>query len=841
MAAAPSSSREPARDPQCALAELARDVRWTWSHEADALWNAIDPAVWQATRNPWIVLQSAPRSRLSALVTEEPFRALLTRAAAARDHYLAGSAQRRTEAIAGGIPKTAYFSMEFGVGEALPLYAGGLGILAGDVLKTASDLGLPLVGIGLLYQSGYFRQLVDARGWQQESFPYNEPASLPIAPVLEDGAPVSLVIDFPGRQLRLRVWRARVGIVDLFLLDSNDPLNTPVDRGITGQLYGGGSEMRLAQEVVLGVGGWRLVERLGLGVEICHINEGHAAFAVLERARHFMEKAGCSFDEAFWTTRAGNVFTTHTPVDAGFDRYSPELIQQYLPYAESFLTQTGLSLDDALALGRADPGDPHEPFNMAFLAMRGALVTFGVSQLHGKISRRIFGPLFPRRPEAEVPVGHITNGVHVPTWESRPADEFWTKACGERWRCAPPAVGGVIAALGDEQLWGLRAVQRANLVQYARGRLARQLGARASAPAMIAAAGTVLDPNVLTLGFARRFTAYKRPNLLLREPERLVRLLADAQHPVQLVIAGKAHPHDVEGKALIREWVAFTERPDMRHRVVFLEDYDIALAQPLVQGVDVWINTPRRPLEACGTSGMKVLVNGGLKLSVRDGWWAEAFRPELGWAIGSDAEAIDGDADRTDASTLYDVLEREVVPEFYTRDRAGIPRRWVERVRRSMAELTTTYSSHRMMVDYVERAYRPAAQHLRDRVPNAAATRELAAWARRLLQHWGELHIDEPRAMRDGDAWSFVVPVLLGELAPNEVRVELFAAPPDGAEDPTVIPLDPGESIAGTTNGFLYAGRAPRSRPSVHYTARVVPAHPRALLPLEMPLVRWQR
>jgi len=826
-----------------ALRELAYDLRWTWSHEADSLWHRMDPSTWERSRHPWTVLQSIPRGSLKELVQDVAFRSELEKAVAARKAYMEAASARASAVRSSGIGTIAYFSMEFGLGEALPLYAGGLGILAGDVLKTASDLGLPIVGVGLLYQSGYFHQLVDSQGWQQEILPYNEPASLPIEPVSKGDDRLIVTLELPGRLLRLRVWRARVGCVDLFLLDSNDALNHPLDRGITGQLYGGGSELRLMQEVVLGIGGWRLVEALGLDVEICHINEGHAAFAVLERAYQFMRRTGVSFPEAFWATRAGNVFTSHTPVDAGFDRYAPELIRQYLPYAEQFLKDTGLTLEQALALGRADPDDAREHFNMAFLAMRGSLLTFGVSKLHGSVSRHIFGPLFPRWPECEVPVSHVTNGVHVPTWDSPWADEIWTSACGrERWRDPSLELKDAIAELSDERLWSLRASERADLLGYVRGRLARQLGSHAAGSTALAEAENVLDANVLTLGFARRFTGYKRPNLLLRHPERLTALLTDPHRPVQLVLAGKAHPQDTEGKEMIKAWLEFGSQPSVRHRVALLEDYDITLAQELVEGVDVWINTPRPPMEACGTSGMKVLVNAGLNLSVLDGWWAEAYEPGLGWAIGAEPESIGTDRDEADAQSLYTVLEREVVPEFYDRDVAGIPRRWIQRIRRSMARLTAAFSSNRMMLDYVERAYRPAALRLRERtVQNAAIARSLAGWANRVQAHWQNVHVDEPHVVPDEDAWRFAVAVYLGELTPSDVRVELYADPLHGEDSKGTVPLERGEAITGTLNGFLYTGRVSGDRPSSHYTARVMPEHQYAQLPLELPLIHWQR
>jgi glycogen phosphorylase len=603
-----------------ALDELALDLRWTWSHEADALWERVDAAAWSRTRNPWIILQDISAERLRALAADRSFVAELERVATARRAYLETpgwfSAAHEPSALSG----VAYFSMEFGLGEGLPLYAGGLGVLAGDFLKTASDLGLPVVGIGLLYQEGYFRQIIDAAGAQHEVYPFNDPGSMPIQPAQgPDGAWLHIRLDLPGRSLQLRVWQALVGRVKLYLLDANDPLNSPADRGITGKLYDAETEIRILQELVLGVAGWRVVEALAPDVEICHLNEGHAAFAVIERARAYMRRSGLSFWEALWATRAGNLFTTHTPVEAGFDRFPAEVLGKYPRYLETFLAEAGIALGELLALGRVRPDDAGEPFNMAYLAMRGSLLTFGVSRLHGDVSRRIFQPLFARWPEIEVPVGHVTNGIHVPSWDSPHADDLWTRACGkERWRGLPDELPPLVACLEDEELWAMAGEERQALIGNVRARLARQLGSRGYPPEIVAASANVLDPNVLTLGFARRFTGYKRPNLLLEDPARLARLLNDPARPVQIVLAGKAHPADQEGKQMIRDWIELAQRPEFRRRVVFLEDYDIALAQELVQGVDVWINTPRRPWEACGTSGMKVLVNGGINLSLGD-------------------------------------------------------------------------------------------------------------------------------------------------------------------------------------------------------------------------------
>ena len=826
-----------------ALAELALDLRWTWSHEADALWQKIDAETWEQTANPWTLLREISDERLRTLAADRSFIAELERLSRARQAYLDAPGWFASAHRAATLSGVAYFSMEFGLGEGLPLYAGGLGILAGDFLKTASDLGLPVVGIGLLYQEGYFRQFIDADGAQHEAYPYNDPGSMPIQPARgPDGGWFQVRLGLPGRTVRLRVWQALVGRVRLYLLDANDPFNSPADRGITRKLYEAATEIRILQELVLGVAGWRVVEALAPETEICHLNEGHAAFAVIERALAYRRRAGLSFWEALWATRAGNVFTTHTPVAAGFDRFAPELFEKYARYAEDLLGEAGIELSELLALGRICLADDSEPFNMACLAIRGSMQTFGVSRLHGTVSRRIFQPLYPRWPEAEVPVGHVTNGVHVPSWDSACADDLWTTACGkERWRGVPDTLPGLMSSLSDEALWVMAGEERAALVEAVRLRLTRQLAARGYPPEAVATAAQVLDPNALTLGFARRFTGYKRPNLLLADPARLARLLHDPARPVQLVLAGKAHPADPEGKKMIGEWIDLVRRAGFRRHIVFLEDYDIALAQMLVQGVDVWINTPRRPWEACGTSGMKVLVNGGINLSERDGWWAEAYAPELGWAIGDDGEDPSPARDAEDAEALYATLEHEVVPEFYDRDAAGMPRRWLERMRRSMATLTPAYSSSRMVRDYVEQYYLGAAAELRRRIADGGrAARAMRDWEVRLRRHWSGVHIGEPTLRREDCAWHFSVPVYLGEIVPEDVAVQLYADRRRG-DGPYVADLTRGEAIVGAANGHIYAGSAPSVRPANDYTVRIIPRHPGARVPAGLPLILWQK
>jgi starch phosphorylase len=821
------------------LVDLALDLRWTWSHAGDALWRRLDAALWERTRNPWAILQNLSQQNLERFAADPAFQQELERLIEERERYGRDYDWFAATYTHLGIRNVAYFSMEFGLGEAFPLYAGGLGVLAGDYLKTASDLGLPAVGIGLLYQEGYFRQMIDATGQQREAYPYNNPADLPIQPVMgPTGAWMRVPLEFPGRTIYLRVWQAKVGRVPLYLLDSNDLLNGPGDRGITAKLYGGAPEMRLLQEIVLGIGGWSLLVELGVDADVCHLNEGHAAFAVVERARRYMLEKAVTFREAVWATRAGNVFTTHTPVAAGFDTFAPELIRQYF---REYWQKCDMSIEELLALGRRDPRDETEPFNMAHLALRGCAKANAVSRLHGQVSRRLFRDLYPGWPEWDVPIEHVTNGVHVPSWDSVWADELWTSACGkDRWLGGVNNLVEAIRAKDDATLWGVAAMRRRDLVLYTRERLVWQLGQRGENRARIVEAGGVLDPNVLTLGFARRFAEYKRPNLLLQDPDRLARLLLNSQQPVQIIVAGKAHPEDKIGKQLVHEWLAFVNRPQVRARAVFLEDYDMALAQQLVQGVDLWINTPRRPWEACGTSGMKVLVNGGLNVSTLDGWWAEAYSPEVGWAIGVPEDTAT-DIDAVDAERLYQVLEREAAPMFYERDARGLPVEWIARMRASIAELAPRFSSNRMLKEYIEEIYGPAAAAYRRRCDAGRnVARSLLDWETKTQANWREVHFGRCSAEPKGDAWSFEVQVYLGEVEPDWVIVELCADPaPEGP--PVRQTMVRGAAIAGSMNGFVYCASVPASRPQGHYTPRVTAFHPEAQIPMESTLILWQR
>jgi len=824
------------------LVELAMDMRWSWNHRADALWQQLDPGLWDLTHNPWFVLQTVSRDQLQRVLGDATFRRKVDDLLHAKRHAAESPAWFQQRHPQAPLTCVAYFSMEFMLSEALPIYSGGLGNVAGDQLKAAGDLGVPVVGVGLLYQQGYFRQVINRDGEQVALYPYNDPGQLPITPLREkNGEWLRVELSLPGYSLWLRAWQVEVGRLKLYLLDSNDAANFPAHRGITSELYGGGSELRLQQELVLGIGGWRLLRALGIQPEVCHLNEGHAAFAVLERARSFMEQTGQDFETALAVTRAGNLFTTHTAVAAGFDRFAPSLIAQYLgAHAERKL---GLALDDLLALGRRNPHDGGENFNMAYLAIRGSGAVNGVSRLHGQVSRRLFAPLFPRWPEAEVPVGHVTNGVHMPSWNAKAAEDVWSQTCGQdHWLGTVGTLEKDLRRTSDTELWQLRATTTRSLVEFARKRLRRQLTARGASQENVDQVEEIFDPNALTLGFARRFATYKRPNLLLHDRQRLIRLLTNPQRPVQLILAGKAHPADWPGQAMIREWIEFIRRPEARRHVIFLADYDMLLTQQLVQGVDVWINTPRRPWEASGTSGMKVLVNGGLNVSELDGWWAEAYTPEVGWAIGDGREHGDDPGwDAAEAAALYDVLENEVVPEFYDRDANGIPTRWIARMRESMARLAPQFSADRTVREYTEQRYLPAAAAYRERAAgNSAVGKQIAEWRRTVARKWDSLRFGEVKVETKAKQHMFDAQVYLDDLDPEAVRVELYAEGVDGGE-PVRLEMRRTRELTGAANGYVYSAVVPANRPATDYTARIVPHAKNVSVPLEAGSILWQR
>jgi starch phosphorylase len=821
------------------LAELALDMRWSWNHEADEIWRQLEPKLWELTNNPWAVLQTVSRDQLERVLAVPDFYDRVENLVKTKRQAMEAPAWFQKNHSGAHLTNVAYFSMEFMLSEALPIYSGGLGNVAGDQLKAASDLGVPVIGIGLLYQQGYFRQEIDNNGMQQALHPYNDPGQLPITPLrYPNGEWLRMEISLPGYSLWIRTWQVQVGRVKLYLLDTNDLSNLPAHRGITSELYGGGSEMRLKQEMVLGIGGWRLLHMLGLHPEVCHLNEGHAAFAVLERARCYMEDTKQPFDVALTVTRAGNLFTTHTAVAAGFDCFTPALMERYLGnYA---IKKLGLTLHNLLALGRKNPDDSSENFNMAYLAIRGSNSINGVSRLHGKVSRHLFEPLFDQWPTDEVPVGYVTNGVHMPSWDSAAADELWTEACGkDRWLGTSATLEQNILKISDKRLWQFRDNASKPLIEYARQRLARHYAVAGASQEEIEEAKHLFDPNVLILGFARRFATYKRPNLLLHDPERLYRLLSNPKYPVQLVIAGKAHPADQSGQNMIREWINFIRQPRVRPHAIFLSDYDMLLTEHLVRGVDVWLNTPQRPWEASGTSGMKVLVNGGINLSELDGWWAEAYTSKVGWALGDGNEHGDDPAwDSHEANQLYNLLEQEVVPEFYKRNDKGLPLGWITKMRESMARLTPQFSADRTVREYTENHYLLAAAAYLERSANKGKkAKQILDGLYNLESKWSSVHFGEVNCKTLENEHKIEVQVYFNDLDPETIEVQLFANGLNG-ESPVIQKMVRGKKAEG--NGCLYNASVPSIRPATDYTPRVVSNLPSVTVPLEAKLILWQ-
>jgi starch phosphorylase len=822
------------------LIGLALDLRWSWNHAADELWLQLDPELWEITHNPWIMLQTVSRDRLEKQLADDGFKGKMNELEKLSNQL--NDTPAWFQKTHPNIPLSciAYFSMEFMLSESLPIYVGGLGNVAGDQLKSASDLGVPVVAIGLLYQQGYFRQKIDKDGNQQATFPFTDPGQLPVTPLrLPNGEWLRLKISLAGHTVWLRTWQVQVGRVKLYLLDSNDVVNLPEHREITSELYGGGPDMRIKQEILLGIGGWKLLQALAIQPEVCHMNEGHAAFLTLERAGSFMKENGISFEGALAVTRAGNLFTTHTAVAAGFDHFSPSLMWQFFgDYAKNEL---GIEFNDLMALGRVNPFDTSENFNMAYLAIRGSGAVNGVSRLHGDVSRHLFSTLFQRQPINEIPIGHVTNGVHMPSWDSKFADKAWTEACGkDRWKGELESLEQDISKIKDETLWQMRNDCRNELVNFARKRFAAESDAAGQSLEFIDSVKRIFNPNTLTLGFARRFVPYKRPDLLLHDKERFVRILTNHQHPVQLVIAGKAPPFDESGKTLIREWIQFIQKYNLYNHVVFLSDYDVLLTRHMVQGADVWVNTPRRPWEASGTSGMKVLVNGGINLSELDGWWAEAYTPELGWALGDRQEHGEDPAwDAREAEGLYDILEKQIVPEFYNRNEKGIPEQWIARMRKSMAMLTPRFSANRAVREYTENYYMPGANNFKRRsAEKGAAGKKIAHVHHELQQQWSHIQFGEVHSEDKDNGHVFHVQVKLNGLKPENVLVELYADGINGAT-PVKIKMKPSSEVAD--NGVRqYDAHIDGSRPVGDYTPCIVPNYENISVPLEDNLILWQ-
>ncbi len=819
-------------EPLAPLGDLVRNLRWSWHQPTQDVFAAVDPDVWTAVRHdPVRLLGEIPPQRLDDLSRDPVF---LGRVRAAHDDlqkYL--NEPRWYQDADGDAPSgIAYFSPEFGVTHVLPQYSGGLGILAGDHLKAASDLGVPIIGVGLLYRHGYFVQSLSREGWQQERYPVVDPNNLPLTQLREaDGSPVRIHVRMPGgRNLAAAVWLAEVGRVPLLMLDSYVQDNGQAERDVTDRLYGGTGEHRLRQEMLLGIGGVRAVRAFcritGTPTpEVFHTNEGHAGFLSLERIRELTEDAGVPFDAALEATRAGTVFTTHTPVPAGIDRFPRDLIQQYFGGDNA---NPGVPVERVLELGAEDyeGGDPHV-FNMAVMGLRVAQRANGVSQLHGHVSRSMFSGLWPDFDETEVPIGSITNGVHAPTWVAPEVLDLGEAAvAGGGWDAA-------VGAVPDSTVWSTKRVLRSRLVDEARRRLRRSWQRRGATDAELGWVDDALDPDVLTIGFARRVPSYKRLTLMLSDPDRLKALLLDPKRPIQIVIAGKAHPADDGGKRLIQEMVRFADDPEIRHRIVFLPNYDMAMAQPLVAGCDVWLNNPLRPYEASGTSGMKAALNGALNLSIRDGWWDEWFDGENGWAIPS-AEGVD-DADHRDdleAAALYEIIESEVAPRFYDVDHEGVPRRWVELLRHTLTSLGPKVQATRMVRDYVDQLYRPAAASGRALNADYDGAKQLAEWKHRVHEAWSGVAIDHVESSATdvfemGQSLRVRAFASLGTLGPDDVDVQVVhgrVEESDELREPRVSSLPATESYEDGRHRFDGEIRLDRTGP-FGYTVRIVPKH----------------
>jgi starch phosphorylase len=807
----------------------------------------MDPDLWEGCgQNPVLFLGRISQPRLEACAQDDAILANLQRVWTDFSRYLASNATWFAKSRNGDDLQVAYFSAEFGLSRCLPLYSGGLGVLAGDHMKAASDLGLPLTGVGLLYQRGYFQQYLNNDGWQQENYPTNDFHNLPVRPARDaEGREVVIHLPLGDRTLQVKVWLAHVGRADLLLLDTNLGTNDPESRTTTFELYGGDSDMRLLQEYVLGVGGLRALFALGREPELCHMNEGHSAFLALERIRILMERDQLTFQEARTASAASCVFTTHTPVPAAVDLFESEQMDYlFHEWRETF----GLDLEEFMDLGRERPGEG--PFNMAVFALRNADITNGVSKLHGQVSRRIWKHLWPGLPDAEVPITSVTNGVHTQTWISRELRDLLDRYLGPRWARDPheASLWEGVEKIPAEVLWRAHEVQRQRLVSYVRSRLRKQLENVNATAVEIASVNEVLDAGALTIGFARRFAPYKRGNLILRDPARLRSIVTDPRRPVQFIVAGKSHPQDDAGKKLIQEIVQFSRDERVRRRVVFVEDYDMDVAAHLVQGVDVWLNTPRRPLEASGTSGMKASANAALNMSVLDGWWAEAAAENLGWSIGA-GEVYEDERmqDDIESGAMYDLLEHEVIPLFYDRGKDGIPRGWVRMMKEAVRGIAPVYNTNRMVAEYAQRCYFPAARRGRWLASDGwAKVRGLAAWRREVTSRWDQVRILEIEAeeiaeCEVGETLPVRARVALGGLTPDDLEVQVFhgAVDPKGEiVDAESIPMTRDEG--GLDGSQWYRGEVPCRRTGHRgYAVRVLPYHSDLATSFLPGLIRW--
>ena len=841
---------------------IAGNMFWSWNTEFVDLFKRVDSDLWTACgHNPVKFLGNVSQQRLEAVAENQGYLCQLQRAVEKLKSYLDGPTWFEKVCSKHSKPLIAYFSAEFGIHECLPIYAGGLGILAGDHLKSASDLGIPIAGVGLLYQKGYFRQYLNLDGWQQEVYIENDFYNMPVELVRKkSGRPLTISVEYPGRCVLAQVWCASIGRVKLYLLDTNIPANSSTDRMITASLYGGDSELRIRQEIMLGIGGLKALTAMDITPTVCHMNEGHAAFVTLERIRQLRSDKSMTFDEALEATKSGNVFTMHTCVKAGLDEFSVGLMDKYFG---SYFPHLGINRKRFLALGRILPDDDVEPFKMAILALRLSSYINGVSKLHGQISREMFSSLWPGLPVNEVPIKSITNGVHIKSWISDEMNSLYERYLRPSWTdvTIDKSVWNNIDQIPDEELWRAHQRCKERLIVFARNRLKAQMQRRGTYHTELNRAEEVLDAEALTIGFARRFACYKRANLLLKDPQRLVKLLSDSARPVQILFAGKAHPKDTEGKDIIRQIIHFADQHDLRRRIVFLEDYDIDVARIMVHSVDIWLSSPRRPMEASSTSGMKAAINGALNVSTLDGWWCEGYRPDVGWVIGAGESYEDADyQDVVESQAIYNMLESEIVPLFYTRSADNLPRAWIHRMKNSIKWITPIFNTHRMLTEYAQRFYNPAAARWRYLTAEAMSrARALSMWKSNMKTAWTELAIKDVQVeVNNGQSCEQLNPkqpqlklgsqlcvralVKLSKLSPDDVLVELYHGPVDtrgNIRDGSAVRMDHKEPSGQQGEHWFVGSMSCRTAGRQGLAVRVLPKHADLVNPYDLGLILW--
>jgi glycogen phosphorylase len=830
------------------LYDIAYNIWLFWTPDAIKLFIRMDSDLWNTTRhNPVKMLGEIGQERLDDLAGDEGYILEVSHVHQQLMEYI--TQLKKSSKTKDETPSIGYFSLEYGLTEALPIYSGGLGVLAGDHIKSSSDLGLNLKGIGLLYQLGYFRQYLNRDGWQQDFYDTNDFYNMPIREeILPDGQALEIEVVLPGRPLFLKVWRLSVGRVSIFLMDSNIEKNNESDRKLTSQLYGGDRELRLQQEIILGIGGVKLLDRLGIEVDVIHMNEGHSSFAVFERTKLFMKKHQLSFDQAIEVTRRTAVFTTHTPVPAGNDEFNPQLIRRYF---QDYCKDLGISIDDFLALGRLNPEDNSENFSMPVLAIRHASYVNGVSKLHGQVAQTMWKGLWNDVPEEHIPIGHVTNGVHLASWLSFEMMELFRRYLGEHWQEKQDraSLWKHVDKIPDPELWRVHTLRRRRLVYFIRTRLEKQLIEKGASPLLIGQAREALNPEVLTIGFARRFATYKRGNLIFRDMERLMKLVDDPLQPVQFIFAGKAHPQDHAGKEIIKNLIHLINANHLNKQIVFIEDYDMNVARYMVQGVDVWLNNPLRPHEASGTSGMKASVNGGLNLSVMDGWWDEAYDRANGWSIGS-GEVYNDRAyqDEVESKAVYSTIENDIVPMFYDSILDGIPREWIKMMKHGFESISSFFNTNRMLKEYSEKFYNVAGRNFKVLSKNNfKQTKELVEWKNKIRNEFhsitiGDVNFDKNRVYKIHDQLNVDVDIFTGNLKPEDIQVDLYYGNISGDHHLTGTDIQHLEKVTRLKDGhYKFSGQLQcKKTGNFGFKARITPSHPLTSNPYEMNLVLWK-